>query len=157
MRFSICVAKPNDAAVDGLRDLIATLGDESQNFQFENVARSLTQLHEIQMAIVSDFATDPAQDGGGSIMRAGTTIQGIGIRDSPSKVTVEIYDGGDGLPLEQNPEVRAINDRFPGAVMFTKVYSRTVPVSGGGGAGQPTGRACPATAGIDSARGPSLL
>ena len=107
------------------------------------------------MAIVSDFATDPSQDGGGSVMRAGTTIQGIEIWDSPSKVTVEIYDGGDGLPLEQNPEVRAVNDRFPGAVMFTKVYSRIVPVSGG--AGQPTGRACPATAGIDSARGPSLL
>src|SRR6185312_9232782 len=36
-RFSIGVAKSNDAAVDGLLDLIATLGEESQNFQLENV------------------------------------------------------------------------------------------------------------------------
>lgn len=70
---SIGVATPHGSAVQGLRDLIATLGAESGTFQLENVERSLTQLHEVQMAIIRDLASDVSQGSNGSATKSGAS------------------------------------------------------------------------------------
>ncbi|MGP9501692.1 hypothetical protein ACT3TS_05690 [Specibacter sp. AOP5-B1-6] len=123
--FSVSVAKPDDPAVNGLHDLIAALGPVRSLFSFEVVERSTIELDKIQMAIVNEFAIEsPA-----GRMRKGSRIQSVGKRDSPSRVTVELLRDPDGLPLAENPEARAVNARFPGAVMFREVDWRIVPTS----------------------------
>lgn len=128
--YVISVAKPKDTAVVEVRELIATLGTEAQYFQFETVERSRNELEELQMAIVHEFAIDGSQSVNGAAMRKGSTIQAIGIKDSPSKVTVEILDISDSIPLDENQEVLAINEKFPGTVMFKKVFTTVMGDSG---------------------------
>lgn len=130
--FSVSIAKPLDPAVQGLHELISTLGDQSQFFIFEQVEKSWTELSEIQMQIVSHFMVDWSPSSNGQAVRKGTTLHAVGHRDSPSRVTVEVIKDPGGAPLEQNAEVRAINALFPGAVMFMEVCC---PI--GGVTGQP--------------------
>ncbi|AIY00036.1 hypothetical protein ART_0437 [Arthrobacter sp. PAMC 25486] len=107
--------------MQGLHDLIATLGGQSQLFIVEEVERSWTELSEIQMKIVRQFMADEPQSVNGLAVQKRTTLQAVGHRDSPSRVTVEVLKDPGGTPLEENAEVRAINAMFPGAVMFMEV------------------------------------
>jgi len=88
-------------------------------FIFEEVERSRKELQELQMAIVYEFMVeDPNGSENGLRTREGTSIVGVGYSDSPSKVTVYILINFKCLALEDNPEVQAINAKYPGAVMF---------------------------------------
>ena len=120
--------KPDDAAVIGLRDLIATLEPDNELFIFEKVERSRTELKTLQMAIVYEFVVDdPNESENGLRGRKGTSIQSVGYVDSPSRVVVDILKESQGAPLEENAEVQAINAKYPGAVMFEESYPCTQP------------------------------
>lgn len=120
-QLSISVAKPDDPAVKGLHDLVATLDPDNELFIFEQVQRSRKELQAIQMAIVYEFMVDdPNGSEDGLLAREGTSIVSVGYIDSPSKVVVDILINFKGLALEDNPEVQAINAKYPGAVMFAE-------------------------------------
>jgi len=123
-QISVSIAKPNDVAVQGVRDLIAKLDPENRLFLFENVERSREELRAIQMSIVYEFMIDdPEGSDRGLLARIGTSIQSAAVTDSPSRVLIDVLRDSKGTPLEDNAEVQAINAKYPGAVMFTEVTS----------------------------------
>ena len=129
-QFSVSIAKPNDVAVKGLRDLIAKLDPENKLFLFENVERSVDELEEIQMSIVREFMIDdPNGTDHGVLVRKGTSIQSVGMIDSPSRVVVDVLTDLSGSPLEDNAEVQAINAKYPDSVLFSEESAEVTPTT----------------------------
>jgi hypothetical protein len=127
-QLSVSIAKPEHAAVVGLRDLIGNLDADNELFIFEEVERSRKELQELQMAIVYEFMVeDPNGSENGLRTKEGTSIESVGYCDSPSRVVIGILKESKWAPLEDNAEVQAINAKYPGAVMFMESYPCTQP------------------------------